>query len=157
VNEPEDPLSSAMHGIWHSLTGEVPGPGEPYEAIAGRRVHAWARIDGPRPVRVDVGIDFDSAVRLARSMLSESPDDAAVIDAVAELCNQLAGGVKAVLPGERQLRLPEAEIVTLGADAFPGGSVLFNAISWSVGVGRVCLAVWELPEATIFGTVPAGG
>ena len=146
MNEPEDPLSSAMHGIWHSLTGEVPGPGEPYAAITGRRVHAQARIEGPQPVRVDLGIDFGSAVRLARSMLCESPDDAAVIDAVAELCNQLAGGVKAVLPGERQLRLPEAEIVTFGTDAFPEGSVLSHAISWSVGTGRVCMAVWALRQ-----------
>lgn len=147
MNEPDDALSSAMHGVWESLTGEVPGLGEPYTAVPGRHVRARATIDGPQRVRVDLSIDLESAVRLARSMLCEDPDDAAVVDAVAELCNQLAGGVKGVLPGERQLRLPSAQIGSAFDDSVPQGSVLSQAISWSVGPGRVCMAVWDIPGA----------
>jgi hypothetical protein len=83
--------------------GDVPVPAEP--------LVAWVDVHGELAGRAAVTTDLATAHELARALLGMNPDeevsDADLVDAFGEVANVVGGNVKALLPSQGTLGLPQ--------------------------------------------------
>jgi CheY-specific phosphatase CheX len=90
-------------GYLRPWEGDVPAPAEP--------LVAWVDVHGELAGRAAVTTDRATAHELARALLGMNPDEevseADLVDAFGEVANVVGGNVKALLPSQGTLGLPQ--------------------------------------------------
>lgn len=135
-------VEEVVRDVWSSLAGSQvsrrPGAScaccarEHDAARPARTLRGRAVIAGLSPVRVDVCADTQSLAELAFAMTG-SDEAADRVDALAELVNQVAGGVKGLLAEDASLTVPA---VMPGC----GPSECGCTLSVAAGSGMLCVS-----------------
>lgn len=99
---------------------------------------AIVHIDGDETADVAVHATISLATAVADSMFGESGDSSMLEDAIGEIANQVAGGVKGLLPGECALHVPQTGNEELRYPAAPASC----AAAWTSHQGRLLVQVW---------------
>lgn len=99
---------------------------------------AIVHIDGDETADVAVHATPSLAAAVADSMFGESGDTSMLEDAIGEIANQVAGGVKGLLPGECALHVPQPSTVS---SIYPSGPPACTA-AWTSRQGTLLVQVW---------------
>ena len=107
----EETVQSIAQEAWSALVGDdeflVPLPG----GLPDDAVSSWVDVRGPWNGAVVITTGRSTAEQLSRELLKEHAppvlDDEDIEDGLGELANVVGGNVKAVLPGQSVLGLPE--------------------------------------------------
>lgn len=136
-----DKLDRIVEEVWLAL--ELEPLSRELSATWQDGLSAVVHIDGDETADVAVHATPSLAAAVADSMFGESGDTSMLEDAIGEIANQVAGGVKGLLPGECALHVPQPGSVSLNCPSGPPTC----AASWTSRQGGLLVQVWTTSVA----------
>ena len=143
-----DQITAITAEIFAAMVDGAPGlltrwsKGEP--VVMDDPLHAWVDMHAGISNRVRLTVDAETADDLARILLGMDPDEVVVeadlVDAFGEIANVVGGNLKALLPVQGQLMMPQVSRQPPPED----GAVQFDEVTLAWRERPIVVSVWMI-------------